>query len=68
VKRGKETVIGKKGEATSIDDKKMYLYPNKYKFNIEKMSPPKIVPEGSAKMASKKYWPVLDNSKFEYIN
>jgi len=41
--------------------KKMYLYPNKYKFDVEKMPPPLIIPEGSAKMASKKYWPILEN-------
>jgi hypothetical protein len=65
VKRGEETSIGKMEIITNIADNPMYLYANKYKFDVEKMSPPLIVPEGSAKMASKKYWPVLENSQLK---
>jgi hypothetical protein len=65
VKRGEETSIGKIETITNINDNPMYLYPNKYKFDVENMSPPLIVPEGSAKMASKKYWPILENSQLK---
>ncbi|CAF1508799.1 unnamed protein product, partial [Adineta steineri] len=31
----------------------MYLYPNNYEFDLEKISPTLILPEASVKMASK---------------
>lgn len=65
VKRGEETAIGKLKTITNIDYEKMYLYPNKYKFDIESMSPPLVIPEGSAKMASKLFWPILENRKLK---
>lgn len=65
MKRGEETSIGKLEKITDIDHNQMYLYPNKYKFDVENMSPPLIVPQGSAKMASKKYWPILENSELK---
>jgi oxalate decarboxylase len=69
VKRGEETVIGQKDTVTvSINDKRMYGFPSKFKFDVEKMSPAISVPEGWAKMAIKQAWPVLDKSKLEYIN
>jgi len=42
-------------------DVSKHLCPNKYKFDLEKMSPPFIIHEGSIKMASKTYWPILEN-------
>jgi hypothetical protein len=62
VKRGEETSIGKMEVITNVDDNSAYQYPNKYKFDVEKMSPPFAIPEGSVKMASKIYWPILENS------
>jgi hypothetical protein len=67
MKRGEETAIGKMETIIDIDDIKMDLYPNKFKFDIEKMSPMLSIPEGSLRMASKKNWPVLENSELELI-
>ena len=69
VKKGADTKIGQKDTVTvSTHDYKMYGFPSPYKFDIEKMSAPTIVPEGWAKKAIKKFWPVLDKSKLEYVN
>jgi oxalate decarboxylase len=68
LKRGVDTQIGTKDSIVNTDDNKMFSYPNKYKFDVEKMSPPLNVADGSAKMATKQFWPVLGDSQLEYSN
>jgi len=62
IKRRNEIKFEKMEKITNIDNDEMYINPNKYKFDIEKMSPPPfMIPEESIKMASKIYWPILEN-------
>jgi oxalate decarboxylase len=68
LKRGVDTQIGTKSSVLDITANQMFLFPSKYQFDVESMSPPVIVADGSAKMASSKYWPVLGDSELEYTN
>jgi oxalate decarboxylase len=58
------TVIGAKQSSETNRGEARDRYPNKFKFNAEDMSPPLTVPEGSAKTVTKRFWPILEDSKF----
>lgn len=58
------TVIAEKESNQDGCDHINREFPNRFKFNVEDMSPPTVVPEGSAKTATKKFWPILEKSKF----
>jgi oxalate decarboxylase len=55
------TVIGTRERSTNIRMQPMDQYPNKFKFDIESMPPMISMTEGSVKMATKPFWPVLRN-------
>ncbi|CAF0730684.1 unnamed protein product [Adineta steineri] len=67
IKQGEETVIGQMKNITSIGHDNMYLYPNKYKLDLEKVPPTLILPEGSVKIASKTSWSILENMSISFL-